>query len=182
MGFHLCVEILSHKSSRSLLMKYTQRLCDKGLGPRNFDPYKYRQQRRKRGAGEDLDGDDVSGSDDEDECEELTRVQEAIEEGRLDEDGYQPQTELFPSAQAAAAASPSQEDMISADDFDVGCDGTRGRKCKNMLNANVGLTDLNAGRSAYLSGCLKPYKVLVERIQRTEQPEQHLLARRIRQF
>ena len=96
----------------------------------------------------------------------------------MDEDGYQPQTELFPSAQTAAA----QEDMISADDFDVGCDGTRGRKCKNMLNANVGLTDLNAGRSAYLSGCLKLYKVLVEQIQRTEQPEQHLLTRRIRQF
>ena len=101
----------------------------------------------------------------------------------MDEDGYQPQAELFPYAQAAAATSPSQEgDVISVDDFDVGCDSTRVRKCKNMLNANVGLTDLNAGRSAYLSGCLKLYKVLVEQIQRTEQPEQHLLARRIRQF
>ena len=60
LGFQLCAEILSRKSVRALLQKYAQRLRDKGLGPRNFDPYKYRQQRRKRGAGEDLDGDDVS--------------------------------------------------------------------------------------------------------------------------
>lgn len=89
---------------------------------------------------------------------------------------------LFDSAKEAAAAAPSQDDLMAADGFDVGCVEATSRKCKNMLNANVGLTDLNCGRSAYLSGALKPYKVLVGRIQRNDRPDQHLMARRIRHF
>ena len=76
----------------------------------------------------------------------------------------------------------SRSITLAADGFDVGRVGARGRKSKNMLNRDVGLTDLNCGRCAYLSGALKPYKVLIEQMQRTELPEQHLMARRIRHF
>ena len=40
----------------------------------------------------------------------MRRVDESLEEDRLDEDGYQPQTQLFSSAEEAAAALPSQDD------------------------------------------------------------------------
>ena len=53
---------------------------------------------------------------------------------------------------------------------------------ENPLNPNVGLTDLDDGRSAYLSGVLTPYKVLVEPLQRSTMSEQHLAGRRIRTF
>ena len=46
----------------------------------------------------------------------------------------------------------------------------------------MGLSDLNFGRSAYLSGVLKPYKILVEELQSVQTPEQHLAARRLRKF
>ena len=107
-------------------------------------------------------------------------MQEAIEEGRLDADGYQPQRELFGSADQAIRSAPSQEECADADGFLEGAAGARGRKRKNMLNKNVGLSDLNFGRSCYLAGALKPYKILVEQLQRTDQPQQHLAARRIR--
>ena len=112
----------------------------------------------------------------------MMRVHEAIEDGRLDADGYQPQPRLFASARQAAAASPSQDDLVGVDDFDEGDTDASGRKCKNLLNKNVGLSDLNSGRCAYLSGVLKSYKVLIESLQRADQPEQHLVARRIRQL
>ena len=41
---------------------------------------------------------------------------------------------------------------------------------------------MNAGRSAWLSGVLKPYKVIVEALQRHDQPRQHLIARQMRRF
>ena len=72
--------------------------------------------------------------------------------------------------------------MLSADNFDSGDEDASKIKRKNLLNPNVGLTDLNAGRSAYLSGALTPYKILVEALQRATIPEQHLAARRIRTF
>ena len=131
-GFQHCCEILSRKSTRVLLRKYAQKLRDKGFGPRDFDPYKYRRARQRREAGEILDG-DGSGSDDDDEHAELQRVHEALDGCRLDADGYQPQPELFASAEEAAASTPSQEDLVAADGFDVGHDGARGRKSKNML-------------------------------------------------
>ena len=180
LGLQRCAEILSRKSVVALLLKYAQKLRDRGMGPRPFDPYKYQRRRNRRAAVEDRDGDD--GSDDERETNELTLVQEAIEDGRLDEDGYQAAPELFDSAEEAARSAPSQEDMADADGFDEGAAGATGRKRKNLLNRDVGLTDLNIGRSAYLSGALLPYKILIKEIQRCSQPEQHLMVRRIRKF
>ena len=56
------------------------------------------------------------------------------------------------SVQEAAASAPSQEDLVAADNFDVGdVDAPKTRR-KNMLNPDVGLTDLNCGRSCYLAG------------------------------
>ena len=66
-------------------------------------------------------------------------------------------------------------------DFDEGDLDVAGM-CKNLLNKNLGLSDLNVGRSAYLTGVLKPYKDFVESLQRIDQPEQHLTTRRIRKF
>ena len=119
---------------------------------------------------------------DSDEENEIRAVQVAIQEGRLDADGYQPQRQVFASAREAAAAAPTQEELVAADDFDEGDTDVRGKRCKNLLNKNVGLSDLNFGRSAYLSGVLKPYKVLVESLQRVQCPEQHLVARRYHKF
>jgi hypothetical protein len=99
---------------------------------------------------------------------------------RID-DGYLP---LDDAAIAdAAAAAPTQQECVFEDDFDTGNDGARGRKRKNLLNRDVGLTDLNFGRSAYLAGLLKPYKVLVEELlQNVQTAEQHLAGRRLRKF
>ena len=47
----------------------------------------------------------------------------------MNEDGYQPQPELFASAEEVVASTPSQEDLIVSDGFDMGRDGTRGHKC-----------------------------------------------------
>ena len=103
-------------------------------------------------------GDEDADVDTEEELE-LIRVREAIDNGRLDADGYQPQPRLFSSAEAAAASAPSQSECVRADNFNEGHVGVTGRKCKNLLNKDVGLTDLNCGRSAYLAGLLKPYQV-----------------------
>ena len=180
LGMLQCADILSRKSNRVMLKEYVQRLRDDRFGPRDFDPYKYQKRRRQRDA-EDAEGDNCDGVDSEEEAE-LQRVQEAIEDGRLDADGYQPQPQLFASAEEAAASAPSQAQCIRADNFDDGRAGATGRKCKNLLNKDVGLTDLNCGRSAYLAGLLKPYQVLLQQLQRIGQPEQHLTTRRIRQF
>ena len=172
------------KNSRALLKRYAQGLRDRGLGARAFDPYRYHRRRQNRDAEEagndnrDGEGSDAEGSDAEDDQQDVERVQEAMEGDR---DGYHRQPQRFPSAEAAAAAAPEQQDMVDADDFDTGRDGARGRKCKNLLNRDVGLTDLNFGRSAYLAGVLKPYAVLIEELQRVH-PEQHWCARRIRKF
>ena len=182
-GLRRCADILSRKSNRVMMKEYVERLRVKGFGPRRFDPYRYRRRRFQRDA-EDAGGDNVDGDADvdSDEEEEILRVQEAIDDGRLDADGYQPQRQLFASAEEAAASAPSQAVCVRADNFDQGHVGVTGMKCKNLLNKDVGLTDLNCGRSAYLAGLLKPYQVLIEQLQRIEQPEQHLAARRIRQF
>ena len=182
LGLHKCADILSRKSNRVMMKKYAEKLRDNNFGPRKFDPYKYRRRRRQRDAedagGDNCDGDDIDSSEEE----ELSQIQTAIEEGRVDADGYQPQPQLFSSAEEAAASAPSQDECVRADDFDEGRVDATGRKCKNMLNKNVGITDLNCGRSAYLSGLLTPYQILMKQLQRTEQPEQHLAARRLRQF
>ena len=183
LGLQNCCDILSRKSNRVMMKRYATSLRDRGFGPRAFDPYKYQKRRRLREA-EDAGADNVDGDADVDTDEEteIRAVQEAIEEGRLDADGYQPHRQLFASATEAAASAPTQAQLTAADDFDEGDTDARGRRCKNLLNKNVGLCDLNCGRAAYLSGVLKPYKVLVEALQRTDQPEQHLAARRFRTF
>ena len=180
LGLQKCADILSRKSNRVMMKRYAQRLRLRGFGPRAFDPYKYRKRRRLREEEADnVDGDDEVDSDEENE---IRAVQTAIEEGRLDADGYQPQRELFASAREASESAPTQDELIAEDEFDEGDVDAKGRKCKNLLNRNVGLTDLNCGRSAYLMGVLKAYKVLIEALQRVQQPEQHLAARRIRKF
>jgi hypothetical protein len=96
------------------------------------------------------------------------------------DDGYAPIDHA--TIAAASAAAPSQQECVRLDDFDVGNEAARGRKRKNLLNRDVGLTDLNFGRSAYLAGLLKPYKVLVEQLQNVQTPQQHLAARRLHTF
>ena len=171
---------------------YAQLLRDKGMGPRDFDPYKYSKRRGQADAAEagadDAAGDDTDGSDDSDdetdseEEEESQRIQEAIEECRLDADGYQPAPQLFDSMEEAAASAPAQEDMVAEEEFDSGNTAARGRKKKNLLNADVGITEINLARSCWMAGALLPYKVLVEKLQVTGCPQQHLAARRIREF
>ena len=188
LGLQTCAAVMAKKNNRHLIQLYAQMLRDHNMGARAFDPFKYRRQRRMRAGDDDLDGEpndedgDSSGSDDEDEERELRDVARAIEEGRIDDDGYQPQPQLFKSADEAARSAPSQSDMEDADDFDEGNDNAARHKRKNLLNKSVGLTDLNLGRSAYMAGALKPYKILVEQLQRTDQPVQHKAARQIRQF
>ena len=181
LGFLFCAELLSRRSTRTILNKYVEQLREQGYGPRTFDPHQYRRRRGVRDAhlagADDRDGDLSS-----EEEQEIRDVQEAIAEDRLDADGYQPAPQLFATAEAAAASAPSQSDLAAAEGFDVGDDTASRYKCKNLLNANVGLTRVNAGRSAWLSGVLKPYQVLVEGLQRTDQPIQHLVARQIRRF
>jgi len=174
-GVYMCTDIMSHKSNRVMMKRYTDRLRHRGFGPRAFDPFKYRRRRRlQEAAGAEEEQDlDV----DSEEENELREVAVTLEEGRLDADGYQPVRQLFPSA---ASSAPTQDALINADESDEGDVDAKGRKCKNLLNKNVGLTDLNIGRSAYLTGVLKPYKVLIESLQSIQQPEQHLAARRIR--
>ena len=61
------------------------------------------------------DGDSDHSSDDSEEEEEDHRVQEAIQECRIDTDDYQPVPQLFVSMDAS---SPTQEDMVEAEEFD----------------------------------------------------------------
>ena len=179
-GYQVCTSIMAKKSNRVLMCRYAQTLRDRGCGARHFDPYKYRRRRGFRDAAEggadDRDGDNSS------EEEEIQRVRTAIEEGRLEEDDYVRQPRLFESINAAVDSFPDQVDMVAADGFDCGDENPSKMLQKNLLNPNVGLTDLNIGRSCYFSGCLTPYKVLVESLQCATTPEQHLAARRIRQF
>ena len=182
LGFQHCADILATPSNRELLKRYAQQLRDRDFGPRPFNPYRYQRRRGARDAheagGDDRDGEDSSSD------EEVERVQEALAGDRLNGDGYQPAPQLFPSAEAAAASAPKQRDLTDAEGFDEGDVNVRARstKCKNMLNKDVGLTNVNAGRSAYLAGALKPYKVLIESLQRFDTPQQHLVARWIRRF
>lgn len=165
-GLLKCAVVLSKKTNRLVMKRYGQTLRDKGFGPRPFNPRRYRRRRRQRdveeAGGDDRDGDDSNDGEGSDSSEqaELDRVDEALENDRLEDDGYQPAADLYPTTAAAAAAAPSQHECVSLDGFDQGNGDARGRKRKNMLNRDVGLTDLNFGRSAYLSGLLKPYKVL----------------------
>ena len=180
LGIQLCSAILARKSNRELLKLYAKQLRDRGCGPRAFDPYKYRRRRGIRDAA-DAGADDRDG-DYSSEEEEIERVRLAIQEGRQENDAYVRQPRLFDSIEDAVSSFPDQTDMLSADNFDSGDEDASKIKRKNLLNPNVGLTDLNAGRSAYLSGALTPYKILVEALQRATIPEQHLAARRIRTF
>ena len=92
-------------------------------------------------------------------------MRRGIAEGRLQEDDdFVRQPRLFASVQEAVESSPSQQELVNADDFDVGdVDAPKTRR-KNMLNPDVGLTDLNCGRSCYIAGVLKPYKVVIEQL------------------
>ena len=186
LGLWLCAHILSRKSNRVLLQNYARQFRRKGYGPRAFDPYKYRRHRGIQdtvdAGGDDCAGDESDSSDDS-EDEEATRVRAGIADGRIQEDDdYIRQPRVFRSVQEAVEAAPSQQDCVEADNFDCGDEGACKTKRKNILNAQVGLTDLNCGRSCYLSGVLEVYKVLVESLQKSTTPEQHLAARRLRQF
>ena len=186
LGLWLCAYIMGSRSNRVLMVKYRELLRRKGYGPRQFDPFKYRRRRNLQAAvdagADDRAGDDTdSGADSEDE--EAERVRAAITDGRLTEDDdYIRQPRVYKTVQAAVDATPSQRDLVRADGFDCGDDDAPKTKRKNLLNPDVGLTDLNMGRSCYLSGVLKVYKVLVEALQKSTTPEQHLASRRIRQF
>ena len=190
-GLLKCAVVLSKKNNRLILKRYAQKLRDDGFGARPFNPYRYHRRRRRREAaeagGDDRDGDVDSsdsnndGSDAVDEHNQLERVREAYENDRLN-DGYQVQQSLFPTIAAAATAAPTQEQCVRLDGFDTGNPTARGRKRKNLLNENVGLSDLNFGRAAYLAGILKPYKILVEELQNNQTAEQHLFTRRVRKF
>ena len=135
-GVHRCASILERRPIRVLLTRYAQRLRTMRMGPRPFDPFKYRQMRRRveavEAGGDDLEG-DAHGPDDEDEIRELRRVRDAIDNGRIDTDGYQPQCRLFASVEDTQRSAPSQRDLVVADDFDEGRDGATGMKRKNML-------------------------------------------------
>ena len=95
-GVYMCTDILSRKSNRVMMKRYAQRLRRRGFGPRTFDPFKYRKRRRLREAA-DVDVDSDDDEVDSDEENEIREIQTAIEEGRLDADGYQPQRQLFAS-------------------------------------------------------------------------------------
>ena len=180
LGILLCAQVQARKSNRVLMKKYSSLLRSQKKGSRPFDPYKYRRRRGLQNAA-DAGGDDREGDSSSDE--EAERVRVGIREGRLSaDDDFVRQPSLFTSVQEAIDAAPSQEDLIDADDFDEGEVGASKYFQKNLLNKQVGLTDLNCGRSCYLAGMLKPYKVLVEQLQRVSTPEQHLAARRIRTF
>ena len=99
------------------MKRYAQKLRDKGHGPRSFDPYKYRKRRRLKDA-EDAGADNKDGDEDSAEENEIRQLQEALEEGRIDADGYQPQLQLFASAEEAMESAPTQEELTDADDFD----------------------------------------------------------------
>ena len=98
------------------------------------------------------------------------------------DDDFVRQPRMFTSLKDAVDSAPSQDDLVAADEFVEGDLHAPKSSRKNLLNKHVGLTDLNCGRSCYLAGVLKPYKVLVESLQRVSTPEQHLAARRIRTF
>ena len=110
-------------------------------------------------------------------------MREAVDEGRLDCDGYQPCVQMFDTMEEAAASVPDQEDMVDAEDFDEDNLDVRGKyNKKNLLNRDVGITEVNLVRSCWMEGVLKPYTVLVQKLQLSKFPEQHLAARRIREF
>ena len=180
LGLYYCAEMMSKPSVRALLVGYRQKLRDRGMGPRPFDPHRYRRRREVRdahlGGADDRDGDDSS------EEEEVQQAQQALDEDRNHGDGYQPGPELFPSVADAAASAPTQRSLSAAENFDVGNVAAPKLKRKNLLNPHVGLTEVNAGRSAWLCGVLKPYKIVVEHLQKFDQPRQHLIARQMRRF
>ena len=169
-GLQKCAAILSRNPDS--FRGYGQHLRDNGFGPREFNPYKYRKRRDRR-EREEAGADDNSGalSSDDEEGEDDERFTEAMENDRLDDDGFQPGPELFPSMEDAAASAPLQEDLVRAEGFDVGnTDATKYKK-KNLLNPNVGITEVNIARAAYMSGILLPYKILIEQLQSVQNPQ-----------
>ena len=184
-GIQKCAAIISR--SPQIFRSYTQSLRDKNMGPRSFDARKYKKRRGRVDAAEagadDTTGDVDSDSDeDSDDEEETLRVREAIAEGRLDADGYQPVPQLFDTMEAAAASAPNQEDLVEAEGFDEGNNRAKNRMQKNLLNKDVGITEVNLARSCWMAGVLLPYTVLVQKLQTTKLPQQHLAARRLREF
>ena len=178
-GIQRCVEILAR--TPEAFRGYCESLRSKGFGPRHFNPFKY-QRHRDQCEAEEAGAEVVDGSDTSEEESDVEELHAALENDRLDTDEFQPRTQLFVSAREAARSAPSQDELVDADDHDVGDINAKGRKRKNILNKNVGYSDLNAGRSAYMAGMLIPYKILVKELQCSKLPCQHLAARRIRRF
>lgn len=56
------------------------------------------------------------------------------------------------------------------------------KKRDALLHPTIGVTDLNYGRDAFVTAVLKPFVVLIQRLQTVKQPVPHLLARWFRHF
>ena len=74
----------------------------------------------------------------------LNEIVKAIADGRLEvDDDFVRQPRMFTSLKDAVDSAPSQEDLVSADDFEEGDLHDPKNLRKNLLNEDVGLTDLN---------------------------------------
>ena len=185
-GIQRCAETIAKHQGPKIFRSYRDSLRDSGFGPRSFDPYKYKHRQQEVQAAE-AGADDVAGEESDEETserenEEAERLRQAIEDNRLDADGYEPRPQRFDTVQDLIVSLPNQSDFVDEEKFDEGDLMARGRKCKNLLNKNVGLTETNIGRCCYMAGVLLPYKILVEKLQVSKCPQQHLAARRIREF
>ena len=153
---------------------YAESMRQRNMGPLSFDPYIYRSRRGLVGA--------TIVSADVIIDEEEIRLQQALEECRPHADGYQPAPHVFPGMEEVVALTPTQDDMVEEEDFNEGNNDARGKMKKRLLNRDVGITEINLARSCWIAGVLMPYKVLIEKLQIIRCPQQHLAARRIREF
>ena len=186
LGLHKCAETLS--KNREVFDGYADTLRQDGFGPREFTPYQY--QNNPDSSSDSDSGEEEEDSEEEDEEEDSGESiddeqvrQEEIDRMQEDINEYEMEVTLFPSARDAAESTPSQDELTRADDMDTGAPPPLPKtRRKNLLNKDVGLNDLNMGRSAYLAGALRPYAVLVQQLQTSSRPIQHMAARRIRSY
>ena len=181
LGLQICSENLA--KNREVYGAYAESLREDGFGPRKFKPYKYR---KKNNSDSDSDSDseeEDSGESVDDEQERQDTIGGMADENNEYEIHYQTEVTLFPSAREASESAPSQTELVVADGMDTGAVGHLPQtRRKYLLNKDVGLNDLNMGRSAYLAGALRPYTVLTQQLQTSLWPTQHMAARRIRSY
>ena len=196
LGLHACAETLA--KNREVFGGYADVLREDGFGPRAFKPKKKKKKSESDTDSDDADSDaddddddddsDDDSDDEEDGGESIDEEQEREEEiedmtDEAREMEYQTEVTAFASAREAADSAPSQEELVRADGMDTGATGRLPKtRRKNLLNKDVGLNDLNMGRSAYLEGALRPYTVLVQQLQTSSRPTQHMAARHIRSY